>query len=58
MDLLQEIKALLLGVTPDDFIDINDLTQRTLDDMQIAIWEISALVHSEINKREKEFLMK
>lgn len=57
MDLLQEIKAILNGVTTDDFIPKEDITQKALDEMQIAIWEISAMVNREIDKKDKQFLM-
>jgi hypothetical protein len=57
MDLLQEIKAILNGVTTDDFIPKEDITQKALDNMQIAIWEISAMVNREIDKKDKQFLM-
>lgn len=59
MDLLQEIKAMLSGLIPDDCYmpEKDDFTEEQFDMILYSVGDVLEMVKREIDKKEKQFLM-
>lgn len=59
MDLLQEIKAILDGLIPDDIYlpGKADFTDSEFEDIVWSILDVVKIINREIDKKEKQFLM-
>ncbi|MFA5460406.1 MAG: hypothetical protein WC283_03815 [Candidatus Paceibacterota bacterium] len=59
MDLLQEIKATLSGLIPEDchMPEKDDFTEEQFDMILWAVQEVQEMVNRELDKQQKQFLM-